>query len=279
MKKIIISILVSLFLYSFATNTNDLPLLDSVITAISKINTLKFTILKKERVNGVYKDGETFMKIQHRPFKDYSKILSAKNKGMEVLYVTGKNGGDALINMNGFPFVNLNLDPKGTRMTENQHHVVFHSGLEYFGKILKNIRDRYKEKLIITATPNSTLKGMTGTKVEVTVPDFGYIKYTSPQDETIINLADRLYLNPRIICDKNTTHPSFTSIVKKGTSIQVPNAYCKKAIFFINKNNVPFSQHIYDEKGLFEEYIYTNLIVNPTFAADEFDEDYKDYGF
>jgi outer membrane lipoprotein-sorting protein len=49
---------------------------------------------------------------------------------------------------------------------------------------------------------------------------------------------------------------------------------------FVDKQYfLPISLKIIDDKGLFEEYNYHNLIVNPNFQEGEFTKEYKDYKF
>jgi len=49
---------------------------------------------------------------------------------------------------------------------------------------------------------------------------------------------------------------------------------------YIDKTNyLPVVQIIYDDKGLFGQYEYNSLIVNPVFAPDEFTSKFKDYKF
>jgi hypothetical protein len=42
---------------------------------------------------------------------------------------------------------------------------------------------------------------------------------------------------------------------------------------------LPLSMKVNDDKGLFEEYNYYFLQVNPKFEEGEFTKTYKDYGF
>jgi outer membrane lipoprotein-sorting protein len=68
--------------------------------------------------------------------------------------------------------------------------------------------------------------------------------------------------------------------VKPGQKIKVPTSYAKKVVLYIDKlNNLPIYQQLFDEKGLFAEYKYTNLIVNPKLADNEFTKNYTGYKF
>ena len=47
----------------------------------------------------------------------------------------------------------------------------------------------------------------------------------------------------------------------------------------MQKTNLPVVIKIYDEQGLFEQYEYHNLQVNPVLKDIEFTKAYKDYKF
>jgi hypothetical protein len=42
---------------------------------------------------------------------------------------------------------------------------------------------------------------------------------------------------------------------------------------------LPVKSEVYDEKGLFEEYLFEEIKLNPTFTSADFDENNKEYGF
>jgi outer membrane lipoprotein-sorting protein len=46
-----------------------------------------------------------------------------------------------------------------------------------------------------------------------------------------------------------------------------------KTVLYIDKEtNFPIYQEMSDEKGVFEKYEYSNLVVNPIFKADDFSD-------
>ena len=58
------------------------------------------------------------------------------------------------------------------------------------------------------------------------------------------------------------------------------HAYAKYVLLYIDKDNfLPIGVRVFDDKGLFEQYDYYNLQVNPKFDDAEFTKDYKDYNF
>jgi hypothetical protein len=107
--------------------------------------------------------------------------------------------------------------------------------------------------------------------------NFSYSDYTLTKDETARDIAQRLNLAESLIEEKNGIGQDKIS---KGKTIKIPNVYAKKVIFYVDKTSfLPVVQFVYDDKGLYEQYEYTDVVVNPSFANDEFSENFKDYKF
>ena len=96
---------------------------------------MSYTMKKRERIGGEMQSQESTVKLNVNPFKMYLRQLSPKD-GLEVLYVQGENDNKAIINTNGFPWVNVSLDPMGSVMRDNQHHTVHQSGYAHLMSIL-----------------------------------------------------------------------------------------------------------------------------------------------
>ena len=68
--------------------------------------------------------------------------------------------------------------------------------------------------------------------------------------------------------------------VKPGQVIHIPNNYAKSLTLYISKNTLlPLVELIYDDKGLYERYEFTELKVNPMFPVEEFTQDNPAYNF
>jgi outer membrane lipoprotein-sorting protein len=69
-------------------------------------------------------------------------------------------------------------------------------------------------------------------------------------------------------------------VIKPGTKITIPNDYAAKMEMYIHKDlYYPVYLKIYDHKGLFEEYTFTNVELNPLFKDIEFSAKNPGYGF
>ena len=98
--------------------------IDEMLTSIDRIKTLKYKIKQFERIKGEMIFAEQDITLSTSPFKVYV-YVNLPDEGAELLWVKGKNDGDAIVNPNGFPYFNLNLDPYGKIMRKNQHHTIF----------------------------------------------------------------------------------------------------------------------------------------------------------
>ena len=60
----------------------------------------------------------------------------------------------------------------------------------------------------------------------------------------------------------------------------MPNAYAKDVVLYIDQlYNLPIGVKVSDDKGLFEQYDYFFLQVNPKIEETEFTTGYKEYKF
>ncbi len=251
----------------------------SMFAKTKEIKTLGYTMRKLERVEGQMTEQVTEVKLSYNPFKVYTKQTAPKY-GLELLYVEGTNNNMALINPNGFPWVNLNLDPYGSVMRKKQHHTIHESGYFHLVSILEFLFDKYKDKTKTMITdPVSTVWNSTECwKIEFKNPNFGYRQYTVQENETILTIAQKYKLSEYMIMENNKRKDY--NDVYKGLVLTIPNDYSPNMIMYIDKkNNVPLMIQVKDDKGLFEQYEYSKVSINPTWSADEFSKNYKGYGF
>ena len=83
-----------------------------------------------------------------------------------------------------------------------------------------------------------------------------------------------------MIVEKNTKLKDYFDILKKGQVLKVPSAYAKHVTLYIDQLYfLPISVKINDDKGLFEQYDYFFMQVNPKIDDAEFTKDYKGYKF
>ncbi|MBK6521272.1 MAG: DUF1571 domain-containing protein [Sphingobacteriaceae bacterium] len=247
------------------------------VKSIDEVKSLKYHLKITERGKKGFNYYESAVKFQKKPRKIYLYI-----KGIEVLWVEGKNKGKALVKPNSFPYFNLNLDPLGDLMRQDQHHSLNEMGYDYFGSIIaysvQKIGSKFDE--YFTLDGEEKVNGRMCYKVIINNKDFSYTDYKVGENESITSIARKLHICEYMIVERNKKFKDYFDILKPGEIIKVPTWYCKKVEMYIDKFYfLPISMKIEDDKGLFEEYNYMFLQVNPKIEDAEFTKDYKEYKF
>lgn len=252
-------------------------ILENTITSVERIQTLKFHLKCNERFKGKLLSTQSQVKLNAIPRKVYIYL-----KGPELLWLEGKNNGNALVNPDGFPFMNVNLDPMGSLMRENQHHTIHEVGFNYFASIIKNSIQVVGEKFDEHFKCSGTIKwdGNNCYFVTAEYPDFRYVDYTVQKGETLETIARKFKVSDYMILELNADKVHNYRDVKAKQKIKIPNVYGSKMVLYIDKETfLPRVIKVYDEKGLFESYEYHDLELNPKIAEEEFTRGYKEYGF
>lgn len=267
------------FSHSVSYSQDAYELCRKMIAQIKQVQSLKFTFRKEERINGKMMNDKSFVKLQVNPFMVYYKQEYPK-EGLELLYVQGSNDNQALINTNGFPYINVNLDPYGSTVRENQHHTVHNMGLGVMATILEYLLNRYnaQAKSMVKVSGHTTWDGNECYIITMENPNFKYEDYTVKKDETLLTIASRMKLSEHMILEKNG-FDDFTS-VSAGQVIKIPTDYAKSMILYLDKKRlVPLVTKVYDDIGLYELYEYYGLELNYKFDPEEFKSSFKDYNF
>jgi outer membrane lipoprotein-sorting protein len=94
----------------------------------------------------------------------------------------------------------------------------------------------------------------------------------------LMNLSRKIVASDFLIKEKNNL--SYNRTIKKGTKLQVPTAYAKKVVVYIDtKTFLPVCQMLFDDKGLLEKYEYKKISTYPKFSSSEFTTECSHYGF
>lgn len=275
---IIVSLVSSAFLFSTKKESGYAIAL-KMFEKTASINSLTYTITKQERIDGKMRKQKSFTKMEKSPFKVYVRQLSPK-EGVEVLYVTGESK-KALINPNGFPWINLKLNPMEGIMRNNQHHTLFQSGFDHVASILEFLSKKYSSTIedMIVYNGIVTHGNQECYSISLENPSFKYINYTIGENETITDVADRYKLSEHMILEKNPSINDYDD-VKEGQQIIIPNDYSPKMLLYIDKDEfVPIRMDVYDDLGLYEQYEYSDITIDPKIPSDEFSPDYPGYNF
>jgi outer membrane lipoprotein-sorting protein len=270
-------------LFAATTEKNDSHAYQIVKDMFAKsrlIHSMKYVMRKEERIEGKMVMQQSSVKLISHPLKVYLKQELPK-KGLEVLYVQGTNNNNALVNTNGFPWVNLNLDPMGNIMRENQHHTIFESGYPHLMSILEHLTAKYNQQ-VEGMVSNGGLVNWNGHQCWTIVfnnPHFKIEKYTVKPGETVLSIAAKSKLSEYMILELNKGLDGYNDL-KAGQVINLPNDYSPKLELWVEKNElIPLVIKVYDDKGLYEHYEYHQVVTNPVFKSDEFEKGYSEYNF
>ncbi|GAB2939905.1 hypothetical protein GCM10027048_00140 [Hymenobacter coalescens] len=250
-------------------------LLNRLSSAIGKLQTLRVTVKANERHAGSYQQARTLMKINASPLRIYLR----NHKGIEVLYLQGQNGGDAWVYPAKFPYVTVSLDPNGAIMRRNQHHSVVDAG---YGTIADLIRippqrsEAYRRSFRYQG--DTTVQGRPCYLLRSDFPQFKYVSYKTVGGETAAKIAERFGCGEFRIAERNDL--GYEEVLPAGQTLQVPNAYGRRTILCVDqKMMLPMAVAVWDDKGLFESFEFSQVVANQPIPAAEFSKDYKDYKF
>jgi hypothetical protein len=253
--------------------------IDKMTSSINDIKGLKYNLKITERAKkGGYNYYESSVKFSKSPTKQVYLYI----KGIELLWIQGKNKGRALVKPNYFPYIAMNLDPMGSLMRQDQHHTLYEMGYDYFGNIIENsaikLGDKFDEYFSLAG--EERINGRPAYKIVIDNKDFKFVNYTIGENESITSIARKLNVSEYMILERNKKFKDYFDILEPGKVIQVPTWYCKTVTLWIDSFYfLPIAVKIMDDKGLFEEYNYNFLQVNPKFEEGEFSKDYKEYKF
>lgn len=254
-------------------------ILDQMFNAIDQVKTLRFHLYSEERFGTEMIKVNSQIKVNVSPCKVYYKDL---RRGIEALWLQGKNNNEAIINPNGFPYINLRLDPYGKIMHKDAHQTIDRLGYSYIRTVLYHSVYQFPDAFqkYITRAEDTIYDGNQCYKIVMTFPDFHYFTImVENKGETVNTIADKFYLNNYLVLTANGL-ASYQNEIKQGTILSVPNVYAETSIIVIRKDlNLPVYLRIYDNKGLFEIYGFTHLEVNTDMPDEEFTESYPGYNF
>lgn len=252
-------------------------IVEKSLHSIREVKGLKYHLKITERGRKGFNFYESSVKFNKNPRLIYLYI-----KGIEVLWLQGQNNGKALVKPGTYAFFNLNLDPMGDLMRQDQHHTLNEMGYDYFANIITNIMKKLGNNFdqVFKLVGEERVNNRPCYKIEIDNTDFKYVDYTIGEGESITSIARKFNIAEYMILEKNPKFKDYFDVLKKGQVIKIPNWYCRSVVLFIDKLYfLPISIKVLDDKGLFEEYNYHFLQVNPTFEQDEFTKTFKGYNF
>jgi hypothetical protein len=237
-----------------------------MISFTNSVQALEFTLESKERINSKIIREINSCKLSTVPYKIYA-IQSEPLKKLEVLYVAGNNGGKIKINPASFPWVTINLHPESSLILSSHHHTVLEAGFAYISTIIEKFiqKNAGKGPRILERFSKTKVNGSDCYVITLINPDYRLSDYVVSSHETPLTIAKKLSINYYSIIENNPGLKAHDEIAP-GSKLTIPNDYASKIELYINQDKLyPIDLKIYDPKGLFEEYTFTDVDINPEF--------------
>ena len=249
-------------------------LVSRLTAAIEDLKYLRCNVKAQERLGTQVRTASSAMKISFNPLRVYIK----NPEGMEVLWVTGQNDGDAWVYPASFPYVTLSLDPRGSIMRRNQHHTTFQAGFGTIADLLHTSATRQDNGYVksFKYAGDTTLQSRNYHILRSDFPQFKYVTYKVGKKETIASVADKFGCGEFRILERNKL--SVGEELPEGKILQVPNAYGKRVTLCIDpKTYLPAVVRVDDERGMYEKFEFSAVVANQPIPVEEFTKTYKGY--
>ncbi len=260
----------------FSQGKTSVQLLHQMNDSIKKIKVLKMNIYAIERIEKSYLSANSEIKLNSSPRKLY--FINPKKK-LEILHLPAKNE-KAIVKPHVFPYITMQLDPNGNLMRKNQHYTLNELGFDFISKSIAFTINKDKEGTKHFKYHGIVKKnGISCYFIEYDNPQYEYIDYKVGKKETVTSLSYKLCVNDYLVRYKNDLINEF-GFLKEGKVIKVPTLYCKKAVVYLAESTLlPISLSLYDDIGLFENYEFSNIQINPIINEVEFTTKFHEYGF
>ena len=254
--------------------------MEKVFVTNHTLKGIKLTMLIKERIDGELVNKKTDFKIYYKPYMIYLKQYYP-HQGLEILYVTGENDGEVLLNRNAIAISNFKLNPLGNLMRKNNHHSIYRAGYSYFLEVVEMLYGKYDKNDPAFWQYKGLVKynNIICLKIIFQNDKFRYVPYKVRNGETLESISKKLLVCDYLIIEKNPEIKSFKNLTP-GSIIMVPSEYARQIVMYIDREReFPVGLKNYDDKGLFQHYTYLNFELNPKFLNRDFSRDNPEYGF
>ncbi|UTW64830.1 DUF1571 domain-containing protein [bacterium SCSIO 12643] len=254
--------------------------LQKMFDSVYALKYTQFEMLAKERIEGEMKKSHSLGIIQYQPRKIFLRGFDEENALLnEILFIQGQNSNKALISPNGFPYINLNLDPLGSTMRNNHHLTILEAGGRYLVDMLRlGIHDYLSKEDQIKDRFKVYFENKGEIKVVLDNRDYGIIEHEVIKEQTV-----REFCFTRGIPEYKLTELNDVDIsdrLEVGQKLRIPNMYAKKFELIIRElDYVPLQVRIFDDLGLFAEYEYLEFNTNPQINELTFSSDNPAYTF
>lgn len=262
-------------------NESAIQLLEAMFDSVYGVDQARFEMFSRERINDELIKSHAAGVINFEPRKVFLRGFDEEGVLLnEVLYLKGQNNDNALISPNGFPYININLDPLGATMRRNRHFTILEAGGRYLVDMLVIGMEQYKLKGNVASRFQLIEMSKAEWKVVIFNADYKLIDYTVKKDQSIRELSNALGIPEYKIIELNDEVTGFDDELEKEQVILIPNLYAQKVEIILRTSDlIPIQVRIFDEKGLYSEYIYTVFDTHPVITKETFNSSNPAYTF
>jgi outer membrane lipoprotein-sorting protein len=145
MKAGIITFLLFLLPYATAAQLSEMidfdKLLERSIKSYEGVKDYTCLFHKRELVDGKLREEQNIILKFKKPEHFYLKWTKGRNKGIESIFVKGKNNDKLIVHLGGLlSFIKLSIDPIGKLALKNNRHPIMEAG---FGHIIHLVEKNY----------------------------------------------------------------------------------------------------------------------------------------
>jgi hypothetical protein len=191
----------------------DYKIISDMMDSAKKITSIRYKMKSMERIETGYNKASTQIKI-------------------EILYNSTESTTKCLVKPHTFPYVSLNLDPRGNLIRKNQHFTVLELGFDFTVKTIAIALSKEKEQIIkhLTLAGKVEKNNMHCIMLIYENLNFTYHDYVVQPKETVTSIANKLIVNDYMVRTKNKLYNDY-GYLKVGSIIKIPSFYCKKGSY------------------------------------------------
>jgi len=265
---------------SASGSTGAEQLLHRMQTAAEGVRDYTTVLIKEEQIEGRLLPRTTLLAKWARPYKLYLKNIEEPGKGREIIYV---RGGEVHAHRGSFPDITVRLDPRGSRVMEENHHAADQASLlDLVGLLTDNLAlllERREGQVRIAG--REVLWGRPCLLLEMRTSPGGW-QHVMKDGETLWDVARQHNRDMYQILHHNAgqrwTSPDDPA---PGDTVFVPRYYGSRMEIWIDEAlGLPVKAEVFDHFGqLYERYEHRGLKVNVGLGDRDFDPQNPGYGF
>jgi hypothetical protein len=257
--------------------------IQSLIHSVNGLKTCQFEMQAKERIDNTYVYTHSVASINFAPRKIFLRAFN-ESGGLknEILYVNGQNDNEALIASQGFPYINLNLNPLGNTMRNKKHLTILEAGGKFMASMLSfGLPKMTQNSENVAVKCVSKAHEEYGPCYVVTIQnnDYTFQMVDTKSESSLRNFCNAHGVPEYKVMEINDAVSSFDQDISQN-KLLIPTYYAKEIKIVVRQRDyIPMGVELYDEKGLYASYTYEYFKVNPALGAQVFDKDNPAYTF